>query len=165
MYSLYKVKILPLQVRRLLIFNKICSIAKKFPNNFIILMPDSSLAFSVYYSDRSKKYVAYGGIFEYAHTRKEVLEKELDKIYHDEFVVCAITIKNQFFTKSVRTPLSLLKQWNAYVKNRPYNYVCGNPDAFFPVNDELEKDYLPHEYHKHLLAIKNLPLWDDDALT
>lgn len=50
------------------------------------------------------------------------------------------------------------------MKKRPYNYVDGNPDNFFPVNDELEKEYLPHEYHKHLLAIKNLPLWDDDTL-
>lgn len=155
---------LPLQIHRLIIFNRICRKARMCPDEIVYLSSETQLAFSVIYLRKNKKYLAYGGVFEYAHTRKEVLEKELDKIYYEELVMCAITIKKQFFTKPASTPLALLKQWNKYVKNRPYNYVSGNLDTFFPVNDELEKDYLPHEYHKHLLAIKNLPLWDGDTL-
>lgn len=54
MYSLYKVKTLPVQVRRFIIFRRICRKAKKYSDNFVTLMPDTKLAFSVYYSERSK---------------------------------------------------------------------------------------------------------------
>lgn len=161
MDSLYEDERIPLQIRRLLIFSEVCRKARKHPDEIVYLNSKTKLAFSVIYFDRNNKYVAYGGVFKYAHTRKEVLEKELDKTYHDEFVMCAMTISRQAFTKPAGTLLALLWQWNKYVKNRPHNYVNGNPATFFLVNDELEKDYLPYKYHNHLLAIKNLPLWDN----
>ncbi len=161
MRSVYEDERIPLQVRRLMIFAKICRRARKCPEEFAHLNFETQLAFSVIYFEKNKKYLAYGGVFKYAHTRQEVIEQGLDKLAHDELVMCAITVKSQVFTKPVRTPLALLWQWNKQVKNRPYNYAGDNPNHFFPVNDELEKDYLPHEYHKHLLAIENLPLWDN----
>ena len=164
MRSVYEDKRIPLQIRRLMIFSKICQLAKKQPDEIVYLSPEVRLAFSVIYFGKSKKYVAYGGLFEYAHTRKEVIEQGLDKLAHDEFIMCAIKVEKQAFTRPARTPLGLLINWNKHIKNRPCNYVCGDPDTFFPVNDELETDYLPHEYNKHLLAIKNLPLWGDDTL-
>lgn len=161
MRAIYEEQRIPLQIRRLMIFAKLCRKARSYLNEFAYLNTETELALKVIYFERSKRYVAYGGVFDYAHTRREILEKEIDKIHHEELVMCAITIKAQAFTNPVRTPLALLWQWNKQVKNKPCNYVYDNPHHFFAVNDELEKDYLPHEYHKHLLAIKNLPLWDD----
>lgn len=161
MRSVYEEERIPLQIRRLMIFSEICKLAKKKPDEIVYLSPEVRLAFSVIYFEKSKKYVAYGGVFKYAHTRQEVIEQGLDKLTYDEYIMCAITVQRQAFTRATRTPLGLLIHWNKHVKNRPCNYVCGDTNTFFPVNDELEKDYLPHEYHKHLLAIKNLPLWDN----
>ncbi|GAF56803.1 hypothetical protein JCM18901_2556 [Psychrobacter sp. JCM 18901] len=55
-------------------------------------------------------------MFKYAHTRQEVIEQGLDKQFHEDTVMCAITTERQAFTKASRTPLGLLMSWNKQVK-------------------------------------------------
>ncbi|PKH81840.1 hypothetical protein [Psychrobacter sp. 4Bb] len=100
-------------------------------------------------------------MFKYAHTRQEVIEQGLDKQFHEDTVMCAITTERQAFTKASRTPLGLLMSWNKQVKNRAYTCLDGNVKHFFKVNDELELDYPPHKFYGRLVAAKGLPLWDD----
>ncbi|HAM60903.1 MAG TPA: hypothetical protein DCP60_03580, partial [Psychrobacter sp.] len=108
-----------------------------------------------------KKYTAFGGVFKYAHTRQEVIEQGIDKLPHDELVMCAITVKRQAFTKASRTPLELLKEWNKHVKNQSFECIKDNINTFFKVNDELEIDYPPHKFCERLVASAYLPLWDN----
>ena len=108
MRTAYEEKRIPLQIRRLMLFNEICRKAKKYPDEIVQLAGYSKIAFTVTYSKKDKKYTAFGGVFKYAHTRQEVIEKGLDKLPHDELVMCALTVKRQAFTKASRTPLGLL---------------------------------------------------------
>lgn len=163
MRAVYEDKRIPLQIRRLIIFTKTCHRAKKYPDESVHLNFYSPIAFSVVYSKIDKKYTAFGSVFKYAHTRTEVIERGVDKLPHDEYVMCAITTKRQAFTKAARTPFGLLINWNKYVKNRPCNYIDDNVKVFFPVNDELEVEYLPHKFCEHLVATKKLPLWDNKS--
>lgn len=164
MRSVYEDKRIPLQVRRLMIFSAICAKAKNQPNKVVHLSSHTKLAFGVIYLQNCRKYIAYGGVFNYAHTRQEVIEQGLDKLPHDEFVMCGIIVKRQAFTRAARTPLGLLIDWNKYVNNRAYNYIDGSVNVFFRVNDELEMDYPPHKFYKHLVASEYLPLWNDKTL-
>lgn len=161
MYSTYEDERIPIQIRRLMIFNKICRRAKNNPDKIAHLDFYSQIAFGVIYVKRDKKYIAFGSVFKYAHTRQEVIEQEVDKYPHEEYVMCAITTKKQAFTKAARTRLGLLISWNKYVKNRPYHYIDNRIKGFFKINDELEIDYPPHKFNERLVAIKNLPLWDN----
>jgi hypothetical protein len=161
MYEVYEDERVPLQIRRLMLFSEVCRVAKKYPDEVAYLACYSKIAFSIVYSKRDRKYTAFGGEFKYAHTRQEVIEQGLNKLPHDETVMCAITVKRQAFTKAARTPLGLLINWNKYVKNKPFEYIKDNVDAFFKVNDELEIDYPPHKFYDRLVASANLPLWDD----
>ncbi len=100
MRTAYEEKRIPLQIRRLMLFNEICRKAKKYPDETVQLAGYSKIAFTVTYSKKDKKYTAFGGVFKYAHTRQEVIEKGLDKLPHDELVMCALTVKRQAFTKA-----------------------------------------------------------------
>ncbi|WP_201584499.1 hypothetical protein [Psychrobacter sp. HII-4] len=162
MRTAYEEKRIPLQIRRLMLFNEICRKAKKYPDEIVQLAGYSKIAFTVTYSKKDKKYTAFGGVFKYAHTRQEVIEKGLDKLPHDELVMCALTVKRQAFTKASRTPLGLLIEWNKHVKNKPFKCIKDNIDTFFKVNDELETDYPPHRFYERLVASAYLPLWDDN---
>lgn len=164
MRSVYEDKRIPLQIRRLMIFSKICQLAKKQPDEIVYLSPEVRLVFSVIYFEKSKKYVAYGGVFEYAHTRAEIIEQGVDKMPHNEYVMCAITVKRQAFTRATRTPLGLLIHWNKHVNNRSYKCIDGNAKDFFKVNDELEINYPAHEFHERLVASVQLPLWNNENL-
>lgn len=161
MRSVYEDKRIPLQIRRLLIFINICRKAKNNPDQIAFLSDYSKLAFGVQYLQGSRRYIAYGSVFEYAHTRAQVVEQGVNKLPHDEYVMCSITVKKQAFTKAVRTPFELLINWNKCVKNGTYKCVDDHIESFFKVNDELEMDYLPHKYDGRLVAVTDLPLWDD----
>ncbi len=93
--------------------------------------------------------------------RQEVIEQGIDKLPHDELVMCALTVKRQAFTKASRTPLGLLKEWNKHVKNQSFECIKDNINTFFKVNDELEIDYPPHKFCERLVASAYLPLWDN----
>ena len=162
MDSVYEDERIPLQIRRLMLFNEICRKAKKYPDEIVQLAGYSKIAFTVTYSKKDKKYTAFGGVFKYAHTRQEVIEKGLDKLPHDELVMCALTVKRQALTKASRTPLGLLIEWNKHVKNKPFKCIKDNIDTFFKVNDELETDYPPHRFYERLVASAYLPLWGDN---
>lgn len=162
MCKVYKDERIPLQIRRLMLFNEVCHVAKKHPDEVAHLAGYSKIAFSIVYSKKDKKYIAFGSEFRYAHTRQEVIEQGLDKLAHDDTVMCAITVKRQAFTKGARTPLGLLIKWNKYVKNKYFEYIKDNVETFFKVNDELEIDYPPHKFYNRLVASANLPLWDDE---
>ena len=164
MHSIYEDKRIPLQIRRFLIFDEICKLAKKTPDEIIHLSFYSQIAFGVVYSKRDKKYTAFGSVFKYAHTRQEVVEQGVDKLPHDEYVMCAITVKRQAFTKAVRTPFGLLINWNNYISNRLCCYLDNEIKHFFPVNDELELDYPPHRFHERLVANTQLPLWSNKII-
>ncbi|MFZ2844843.1 hypothetical protein [Psychrobacter sp.] len=161
MRTAYEEKRIPLQIRRLMLFNEICRKAKKYPDEIVHLAGYSKIAFNIIYSKKDKKYTAFGGVFKYAHIRQEVIEQGIDKLFHDEPVMCALTVKRQAFTKASRTPLGLLLGWNKHVKNRSFKCIKDNMDTFFKVNDELDKDYLPHRFYEILLSSANLPLWDN----
>lgn len=161
MRSVYEDKRIPLQIRRLLIFINICRKAKNNPDQIIFLSDYSKLAFGIQYLQGSRRYIAYGGVFEYAHTRAQVVEQGMNKLPHDEYVMCAITVKKQAFTKAMRTSFGLLIDWNNYVSNKFYRCLKKDAKHFFKVNDELEIEYLPHKYDGRLVAVTDLPLWDD----
>jgi len=161
MRSIYEKVRVPIQIRRLMVFDEICRLAKAKPNKIVHLSPYTQLAFGVIYLKDLKRFVAFGGMFKYAHTRQEVIEQGLDKQFHEDTVMCAITTERQAFTKAYRTPLGLLMSWNKQVKNRAYTCLDGNVKHFFKVNDELELDYPPHKFYGRLVAAKGLPLWDD----
>ena len=164
MRSVYEDKRIPLQIRRLIIFINICKKAKNSPDKLVYLADDSKLAFCVQYLKDRRRYIAYGGIFKYAHTRAEVVAQGVDKLPHDEWVMCAITVKSQAFTRATRTPLGLLIDWNKHVNNRSYRCIEGNVKDFFKVNDELEIDYPAHEFHERLVASAQLPLWNNEKI-
>ncbi|MGP5010449.1 hypothetical protein ACTXMP_04510 [Psychrobacter glacincola] len=162
MRTTYEEKRIPLQIRRLMLFNEICHKAKKYPDEVVHLAGYSKIAFNIVYSKKDKKYTAFGGVFKYAHIRQEVIEQGVDKIPHDEPVMCALTVESQAFTKASRTPLGLLIGWNKHVRNKSSKCIRDNMDTFFKVNDELEMDYPPHKFYQRLVASAYLPLWDDN---
>ncbi len=164
MRSVYEEERIPLQIRRLMIFSEICTLARKKPDEIVHLSRYSHIAFSIVYSKKDKRYTAFGGVFKYAHTRQEVIEQGLDKLAHDEYVMCAITVETQAFTKAARTPLGLLIDWNRHIKNRAYRCIDDRVEVFFPVNDELEIDYPPHKFDGRLVATIDLPLWDNEII-
>ncbi|MFK3916708.1 hypothetical protein [Psychrobacter sp. NPDC078501] len=82
MYEVYEDESIPLQIRRLMVFDEI-----------IHLPCYSQIAFSIVYSKKDRKYTAFGSVFKYAHTRQEVIEQGLDKQFHEDTVMCAITIE------------------------------------------------------------------------
>ena len=87
-----------------------------------------------------------------------MIEQGIDKLFHDEPVMCALTVKRQAFTKASRTSLGLLIGWNKQVKNKSSKCIKDNMDTFFKVNDELEMDYPPHKFYERLVASAKLPL-------
>ncbi len=161
MRSVYENKRIPLQIRRLIIFSDICVKAKKQPNKIVYLSQVTELAFGVMYLKKSRKYIAYGGVFEYPHTFVEIVKKGIHKLPDDEVVMCGIIVKKEAFTKPVYTPIELLWHWNNYIKNRLYTYFSNEIKHFFPMNNELELDYLNQKFHDRLVATKYLPLWND----
>ncbi len=163
MYPTYYEKRIPVQLRRLMIFNEICCKAKMFPDEMVHLNYYSNIAFGVIYSTLSDKYTAFGSVFEYAHTRAEVVQQGLDKLAHDEYISSAMTVKRQPFTKACRTSLSLLLSWNKYVSNKPSYSLSNDIKHFFPVNDELKLDYPPHKLYGRLVANADLPLWNNEV--
>ena len=77
MNYVYEDERIPLQIRRLLIFDEICKLAKKQPDEIIHLMRFTELCLGVMYLKDFKKFIAFGGVFEYAETREEVIEQRI----------------------------------------------------------------------------------------
>ena len=108
MRLIYEEVRVPVQIRRLMVFDEICRLAKAKPNEIVHLSPYTQLAFGVIYSKDLKRFVAFGGMFEYAHTREEVIEQGIDVIANDELVMCALTVNLIPFTKPARNSVQLL---------------------------------------------------------
>ena len=157
----YEDERIPLQIRRLLIFDEICKLAKKQPDEIIHLSRFTELSLGVMYLKDFKRFIAFGGMFEYAHTRDEVIEQAINVIPNDEMVMCALTVNLIPFTKPARNALQLLWQWNNYVCNRLHAYIDYREEHFFKVNDEIDWEYPAHKFHQRLIATARLPLWDD----
>jgi len=161
MRSIYEDTRIPVQMRRMMVFDEICKKAKLNPNNMVHLSRFTQLAFGVIYIKNLKKYMAYGGVFEYAHTREEVIEQGISVIPVNDYVMCALTVNLEPFTQPVATPLQLLWQWNKYVKNRLHCYIDYRDECLFLINDEVDDEYAPHQFHERLVATAHLPMWDD----
>ena len=56
MRTTYEEKRIPLQIRRLMLFNEICHKAKKYPDEVVHLAGYSKIAFNIVYSKKDKKY-------------------------------------------------------------------------------------------------------------
>ncbi|KRG35794.1 hypothetical protein [Psychrobacter sp. P11G3] len=161
MYEVYEDESIPLQIRRLMVFDEICKLAKKEPDEIIHLSKFTQLSLGVMYLKDFKKFIAFGGVFEYAHTREEVIEQGIDVIANDELVMCALTVNLIPFTKPARNSVQLLWQWNRYVRNRLHAYIDYREEHFFKINDEIDWEYPAHKFHQRLVATARLPLWDD----
>ena len=161
MRSIYEETRIPVQIRRLMVFDETCRLAKANPDEIVHLSPYTELAFGVMYLKDFKRFVAFGGIFEYAHTRDEVIEQGINVIPNDEMIMCALTVNLIPFTKPARNALQLLWQWNNYVCNRLHAYIDYREEHFFKVNDEIDWEYPAHKFHQRLVATARLPLWDD----
>ena len=161
MRPIYENKRIPLQVRRLIIFSEICLKAKKSPHENVYLNTKSQLAFSVMYFNDSKKYVAYGGVFEYSYILDEGIKYDFDIPIHSDYPMCAITVKGQPFTKPARTPLGLLTNWNKYVQNKVSNSFEDDLNPMFLLHGELGETYVPHRFYEILVSSADLPLWDN----
>ena len=158
MHPIYENKRIPLQIRRLMIFSEICFKAKQCPHENVYVTTKSQLAFSIIYCNKSKKYVAYGGVFEYSYILDEGIKYDFDMPINSDYPMCQITVKGQPFTRPARTPLGLLIDWNKYVKNKVSNCFEDDLNSLFLLHGELEKDYLPHRFYEILLSSANLPL-------
>ena len=161
MRSVYEETRIPLQIRRLMVFDEICKLAKSKPDEIVHLSPYTQLSFGVMYLLDFKRFVAFGGMFEYAYTREEVIEQRISVIPNDELVMCSLTVNLKAFTKPARNAVGLLLQWNDYVKNRMHAYVDYREEHFFKINDEIDWNYPAHKFHQRLVATARLPLWDD----
>lgn len=161
MRSIYEETRIPVQIRRLMVFDETCRLAKANPDEIVHLSPYIELAFGVMYLKDFKRFVAFGGMFEYAHTRDEVIEQGINVIPNDEMVMCPLTVNLIPFTKPARNALQLLWQWNNYVCNRLHAYIDYREEYFFKVNDEIDWEYPAHKFHQRLVATARLPLWDD----
>ena len=93
MRPIYEESRIPIQIRRLMVFDEICRKAKARPYSNIYLSTKSQLAFSVMYFKDSKKYVAYGGVFEYSYISDEGIKYDFDIPIHSDYPMCAITVK------------------------------------------------------------------------
>lgn len=161
MNSVYEETRIPVQIRRFMVFDEICRLAKAKPDEILHLSPYTQLAFGVMYLKDFKRFVAFGSMFEYAHTREEVIEQGIDVIPNDELVMCALTVNLKPFTRPARNSVQLLWQWNRYVRNRLHAYIDYREEHFFKINDELDWEYPAHKFHQRLVATARLPLWDD----
>lgn len=161
MSSVYEDERIPLQIRRLMIFDEICHKAKKYPDEIIHLSKFTQLSLGVMYLKDFKKFIAFGGVFEYAETREEVIEQRIRVFPNDEPVTRALTVNLKQFTRPARKPLQLLWYWNAYVKNRMHAYIDYREEVFFRINDEIDSELPPHKFHDRLVATARMPLWDD----
>ena len=162
MRSIYENKRIPLQLRRLMIFSEICLKAKQCPHENVYMNTKSQLAFSVIYCTKSKRYVAYGSVFEYSYISDEGIKYDFDIPINSDYPMCQITVKGQPFTRPARTPLGLLIDWNRYVKNKVSNGFKDDLNSLFLLQGELEKDYVPHRFYEILVSSAYLPLWDDN---
>ena len=161
MHYVYEDERIPLQIRRLLIFDEICLKAKSCPHENVYVNTKSQLAFSVMYFKKSKKYVAYGSVFEYSYISDEGIKYDFDIPINSDYPMCQITVKGQPFTRPARTPLGLLIDWNKYVRNKVSNCFEDDLNSLFLLHGELDKDCLPHRFYEILLSSANLPLWDN----
>ncbi len=161
MRSVYEDKRIPLQIRRLMIFDEVCKLAKDKPDEIVHLSKFTQLSFGVMYLKDFKRFIAFGGVFEYAETRKEVIEQRIKVFPNDEPVKRALTVNLKQFTQPARTPIHLVWYWNKYVKNRMHTYIDYREEMFFRINDEIDSEFPPHKFHDRLVATAHLPLWDD----
>ena len=161
MRPIYEESRIPIQIRRLMVFDEICRKAKARPYSNIYLSTKSQLAFSVMYFKDSKKYVAYGGVLEYSYISDEGIKYDSDIPIHSDYPMCAITVKGQPFTRPARTPLGLLIDWNRYVQNKVSNSFEDDLNSMFLLHGELDKIYIPHRFYEILVSSADLPLWDN----
>lgn len=163
MRPIYEESRIPIQIRRLMVFDEICRKAKACPYSNIYLSTKSQLAFSVMYFKDSKKYVAYGGVFEYSYISDEGIKYDFDIPIHSDYPMFAITVKGQPFTRPARTPLGLLTDWNRYVQNKVSNSFEDDLNSMFLLHGELDKIYIPHRFYEILVSSADLPLWDNKS--
>ncbi|WP_227430258.1 hypothetical protein [Psychrobacter sp. I-STPA6b] len=138
------------------------STCKKNPNKITHIDSWTSQAVGVIYFSDFKKFIAYGGIYQYANNADEI-KKQGVYITPNEEISCSLTVCSQAFTKPVNNPFTMLWQWNHTVKNRLVAYFDGQ--HFFKINDEIDDEiddeYPPHIYHDRIVASSLLPLWND----
>lgn len=108
MRPIYEETRIPIQIRRLMIFDEICRLAKKQPDEIVHLSPYTQLSLGVMYLKDFKKFIVFGGVFEYAETQEEVIEQRIKVFPNDEPVRRALTVNLEQFTKPARTPLQLV---------------------------------------------------------
>ncbi|CAM4138953.1 hypothetical protein PSAR109036_11050 [Psychrobacter arenosus] len=161
MRPIYEEERLPVQVRRFMVFDELCRKAKSRPDEIVHLSKWSQLALGIMYLKDFKKYIAFGGVFEYADTHEEVIEQRINVFPNDEKVMCALTVNLKQFTKPAYSSIELLWRWNDYVKNRMHAYIDYREECFFRINDEIDWEYPPHKFHDRLVATARIPMWDD----
>lgn len=161
MRSIYEDERIPLQIRRLIVFSNICRKARRYPDEVVYLSPETQLAFSVIYFERSKKYIAYGGVFEYSYMSNGGSSQNFDLPINDDLTTCEILIKKRQFTKSVDTPIELWWRWNNRVRKQFHAYLYNYQNHLIQVNDETDLGYEVNNTKKCLLASAKLPLWNN----
>lgn len=152
---------IPLQVRRYWVFDEICKKAMKQPNELVHFCKYSQEAFSVIYLQDFKRYIAFGGVFEYARNQAEITEQGISVFPIDEPVEQALIVNRVQFTKPVKYPIQMLWEWNKYIYNRLSAYIDWEEECFFRINEEVDELYPAHLYHTRLVATARLPLWDN----
>ncbi len=152
---------IPLQLRRYWVFEEICKKAHCHPNKLVYLSKYSQQALSVTYLKDFNKYIAYGGVFEYAQNEYEIKEQGINVFPTNEPVKQALTVNRVQSTRPVKHPLQMLWEWNKYIYNRISAYVDWDEECFFRINEEIDELYPAHLYHARLVATARLPLWDN----
>lgn len=161
MEYVYEDKRIPLQIRRLLIFDEICRKAKRYPDEIVYFSAETQLAFGVIYFERTKKYIAYGGVFEYSYMLSDGTKQNFDVPINDDLEMCEISIKKRQFTKSVNTPIELWWRWNKHVKKQFHAYLYHYQNYLIQIDDETDLGYRINSTQKCLLASAKLPLWNN----
>lgn len=152
---------IPLQIRRYWIFDEICKKARKQPNELVYFCKFSREAFSVLYLKDFKKYIAFGGVFEYTNNQIEIKKQGIHVFPISESVEQALTVNCIQFTKPVKHPIQLLWEWNKYIHNRLSAYIDWEEECFFRINEEIDDVYPAYLYHTRLVATARLPLWEN----
>ncbi|WP_230658780.1 hypothetical protein [Psychrobacter sp. I-STPA10] len=131
------------------------------PNEMVHIDGWTTQAVGVIYFSEFRKFIAYGGVYEYAANAIEVKEQGV-YITPKETVYCSLTVRSQAFTKPVHHAWTMLWQWHNSIKNRLVAYH--DEQHFFKINDEIDDEYLPHLYHQRVVASYRLPLWENLTL-
>lgn len=157
MTTLYLNPRLPLIYRCYCVFDDLCKQARKKPNEMVHIDSWTTQAVGVIYFSDFKKFIAYGGIYEYAPNAIEA-KKQGVYITPEESIYCSLTIRSQAFTKPVTNAWTMLWQWNNTIKTRLVAYH--DEQHFYKINDEIDDEYPPYLFHERIVASCMLPLWE-----